>query len=101
MIHFRRSQPTAVRPPRRAGYLYVAVLFTTLIIVATVTAGLSLSTANTRGEIDRIDRMSALRLAESQLQRVATQMQSENTWRSTATNSVYSDWIALGTRVNG
>ena len=81
---------------RRSGYLYLAVLFTSLIIAAVATASLSLSTANNRSEINRANRLSAVRLAESELHRIAAQIQDSDEWRTAATNNVYSTWVDLG-----
>ena len=98
-IATRRNPPawSACRPEprvplRRGGYLYLAVLFTTLIVVSVVTATLSLSTSHTRSEIDRVNRMSALRMAESELHRVASQMESSAAWRTQATNDAFTNW---------
>ncbi|WP_145421308.1 hypothetical protein [Planctomycetes bacterium K23_9] len=73
------------------------MLFTSLIIVAVVTASLSLSTSSTRSELDRINRQSALRLAESELHRIATVLSTDDQWRDSHSNSVYSDWLSLAT----
>ncbi|MGB7346808.1 MAG: hypothetical protein WBD20_21480 [Pirellulaceae bacterium] len=88
-------QKSTRRSRRRGGYLYVAVLFTSLIIVAVVTASLTLSTASTRSEFDRINRISATRLAESELHRVATQLSSNDQWRTQHTNATFTEWISL------
>ncbi len=89
-LHNRRS-PSA----RRQGYLYVAVLFTALIVAASVAASLTLSTGSLRAENDRINRNSALRLAESEIQRVAAYMNSTSAWRTNKTSGAFSSWVVL------
>ena len=91
----KMMETASARRPRRArrGYLYVAVLFTTLMIVAVVTASLTVSTANSRAETDRGNSASAIRLAESEIHRLAAIMQSDDNWRVTEVNGMYSGWI--------
>ena len=52
-LNHRRRLP---RRQSRGGYLYIAVLFTSLIVAASVAASLSLSTGSLRSDIDRINR---------------------------------------------
>lgn len=85
-VSFRR------RHGRRQAFLYVAVLFTTLIVMVSVTAALTISTSNLRGETDRSSRGQALRFAESEIHRQASMMRTSSLWRSTATNNVFSAW---------
>ena len=80
---------------RRSGYVYIAVLFTSLIVAASVAASLSLSTSSMRADIDRINRKSALRLAETELHRVAAYMNGSANWRTAKTSGVFSGWIVL------
>ena len=80
---------------RRHGYLYVAVLFTALIVAASVTASLTLSTGSLRSDNDRINRKSALRLAETEIHRVAAYMNNQSNWRTVKTSGVFSSWITL------
>ncbi len=82
------------RTPRRTrhGYLYVAVLFTTLIVVATVSVSLSISTASLRSETNRDHRMQALQMAESEIHRLAAQMRTSAQWRANSTNDQFSAW---------
>tara|TARA_R110002049_G_scaffold4601_5_gene32069 strand:- start:107440 stop:108801 length:1362 start_codon:yes stop_codon:yes gene_type:complete len=90
--------PTGASPRRkrvvasRSGYVYVAVLFTTLIVMATVAVSVSLSTANVRAQNDRGRRMDALRIAESELQRLAAHMRTSAQWRSQMINDEFTDW---------
>ena len=90
-----QSLPFTRRTYQRGGYLYIAVLFTTLIVVSVVTASISLSTSRSRANIDRVNRMSAVRLAESELHRVASLIDSGHDWRNTATNNVFEDWVVV------
>jgi Tfp pilus assembly protein PilX len=83
------------RAKRRSGYLYVAVLFTTLIISAVVTASLTVSTSNARSSADRSNRKSALRLAESELHRVAARLSDQSSWRTDHTSGQWTTWIAI------
>lgn len=89
--HLRRRQS------QRGAFLYVAVLFTTLIVMISVSAALTISTANLRGETDRTDQGEALRLAESEIHRQAAILRTSSQWRSTAINDVFSDWHSLTT----
>jgi hypothetical protein len=83
------------RGARRGGYVYLAVLFTSLIVVATVAAALSISTLNLRSESDRSGRMTALRHAESELHRIAAGMRTSELWRGGSTHAVFSDWYGI------
>ncbi|MCG8649841.1 MAG: hypothetical protein MI861_08410, partial [Pirellulales bacterium] len=65
------------------------------MVVASVAAALSISTANLRSESDRADRFAALRLAESELHRQAALMRVSGQWRSDWTSGVFSPWRAL------
>ena len=76
----------------RGGFLYVAVLFTTLIVMASVTAALSISTANLRSESDRAHQSAALRLAESEIHRLAALINADSSWRASSANNVFSNW---------
>jgi hypothetical protein len=77
------------------GYVYVAVLFTTLIVMATVTAALSISTATLKGEADRGNRGDSLRLAEAEIQRLAALMRSSTSWRSDNTSGTFTNWYTI------
>jgi hypothetical protein len=83
------------RPKPMTGFLYVAVLFITLIVMATVAAGLSISTSSLRGDTDRSSRLEALRLAESEIHRQAALMKTSSSWRTAATNNVFSSWQSI------
>ncbi len=84
----RISRP---RQPSR-GFLYIAVLFTALLVMAAVTAALSISTANLRSESDRSNRGDALRLAESEIHRQAAMLRASASWRTNSVNGVFSAW---------
>lgn len=73
------------------------MLFTTLLVMVSVTAALTISTSNLRGETNRSSRGRALRLAESEIHRQAAIMRASSSWRSTATNNVFSGWHAIST----
>ncbi len=80
---------------RRGGYVYLAVLFTSLIVAASVAAALSISLSTLRGENDRTHRSSALRFAESELHRQAAMMRTSGQWRTESTSGVFSPWYTL------
>ncbi|TWU07536.1 hypothetical protein [Stieleria varia] len=77
----------------RAGYVYLAVLFTALIVSAAVAASLSVSTSGLRSQIDRVNRMAAMRLAESEMHRQASRLSSDANWRNNHTDGAYSSWL--------
>lgn len=83
------------RHHRRGGYLYVAVLFTALIVSASVAASLTLSTGKLRADNDRINRKSALRLAETEIHRVASYLNRSGAWRTNKTSGAFSSWVVL------
>lgn len=76
----------------RAGYLYVAVLFTSLIVAGSIATAISLDTTRLKTENAHADRASALRLAESELHRVAVQLSSDPNWRTNHADSAVSSW---------
>ncbi len=99
-----RLPPGRCCPRRRGGYVYLAVLFTTLVVVASVAAALSISTSSLRSENDRSRRIGALRLAEGELHRQAAIIRASGQWRTDAKNDVFSDWYSLttdGTEMTG
>lgn len=79
----------------RGGYLYIAVLFTSLLVVVSVAGALAHSTAILRRQNDRADRMLALRLAESEMQRQAAIMQRDSQWRNGSVSGSLSDWRSV------
>ncbi len=96
--HRRRRSPRRGPNPRR-GYLYVAVLFTSLIVAGAVATAISLDTARIKTENAAVDRGSAIRMAESELHRVSVMLTQDATWRSTYQDSVVSDWTVYGSLV--
>ncbi len=94
----RRATPN--RSPRggssdRGGYLYVAVLFTSLLVATLVAGALATSTSRTRRTNDRVSRIAAQQLAETELHLQLTRMQKSVDWRSSLANSQYSKWRDL------
>ncbi len=87
----RRSRTS----PSREGYLYVAVLFTSLMVAVIVAGSLALSTSKMRQENDRADRLLAIQLAESELQLQSTRMQASTQWRNSLANDQFSGWREL------
>ena len=87
LVRYRRARQTG-------GFLYVAVLFTTLIVMVSVTAALSISTASVRSEASLKQRADALRLAESETQRLAIMMNQNSDWRMTASNDAFTAWYS-------
>ncbi|MEO1524193.1 MAG: hypothetical protein AAFX06_02100 [Planctomycetota bacterium] len=77
---------------RRGGYLYVAVLFTSLIVGAAVAIALSLDTTRLKSQNANADRGTALRLAEGELQRLAVQLDEDASWRFNETHAALSAW---------
>jgi hypothetical protein len=88
---------TRLRRPQRPskGFLYVAVLFVSLIVMASVAAALSISTSTLQGETGRSNRVEALRLAESEIHRQAALMKTSALWRTDSTHNVFSSWRSL------
>lgn len=89
------SKPGRHHRRRPGGFLYVAVLFTTLIVMTVVATSLSISTTNLHGERDRAFRGEALRYAESEIHRLAAGMRTSSQWRSDSTNDVFTDWYSI------
>ncbi|WP_182865498.1 hypothetical protein [Stieleria mannarensis] len=94
-----RLSPTTRRPRHRTrgGYLYVAVLFTALIVAGSVATAISLDTARIKTLSAATDRQSAIRLAESELHRVSVQLSENPNWRDDLTNGQTSVWIDYAT----
>lgn len=79
----------------RGGYLYVAVLFTALLIASVTAAALVQSTAVYRAVSLQTGQRHARQLAESELHRLTAWMKSGLTWRDEP-NDTYSDWRISG-----
>ncbi len=80
---------------RRDGFLYVAVLFTSLVVMVAVTAALAISTSTLRSENDRTSRGDALWVAESEVQRQLAIIKRGNAWRTDHANDTFVDWHAI------
>jgi len=82
-------------PTTRDGFLYLAVLFTSLIVMATTIAAFSISTSRLRGDASQMDASSALRAAEAESHRIASMLsKADLSWRTTSTSGVISSWRA-------
>ncbi len=69
------------------GFLYLSVLFTSLIVITMATAAFSISTNRLRGEESELDARSALRAAEAESHRVACMISTADlSWRTTSTS---------------
>jgi len=77
----------------RDGFLYLAVLFTSLIVMATSIAAFSISTSRLRGEASQMNASSALRAAEAESHRVASMLSSADlSWRTTSASGAVNSW---------
>ena len=97
-VHITTHQ--AMAPPQRrhsarGGFLYVAVLMISLIVMASVAAALTISTASLRGESARADRLESLQLAESEIHRLAALMSESADWRTDTNNNQFSNWRSV------
>lgn len=81
----------------RAGYLYVAVLFTSLIVAGAIATAISLDTTRLKTGNAATDRESAIRLAESELHRASVLLTANPDWRDELKHGAASDWINYGT----
>lgn len=95
--HHRLGRGTNKRSRQRGGYLYVAVLFTTLIVAGSIATAISLDTTRLKTENSQTDRGFAIRLAEAELHRVAIQLSSDSNWRDNHTHGLVSSWQNWGT----
>ncbi len=80
-------------PKQRTGYVYIAVLFTSLIVAVAVAGALSLSTLEERTKFDRINRMRAMRIAEGACHLIAAHLNENTNWRNEHTNETYTKWL--------
>lgn len=86
------------RLPRRGqrdGFLYVSILFTSLVVSITVAASLTLSMSHARRTGDRRDAQAAFRLAESEIQIQAARMNQSTDWRASSNTGEFSNWRLL------
>ncbi|TWU03243.1 hypothetical protein [Neorhodopirellula pilleata] len=77
---------------RRSGYVYVAVLITTLIVSAVVASTLVVSTSRRQMQIDTRDHHAAMALAHDELQRQLAMSRTQTDWRTGQTNNVFTGW---------
>ncbi|QDT06767.1 hypothetical protein K227x_51830 [Rubripirellula lacrimiformis] len=91
--HFTAGpRPTGNRSRPRQGYLYVAVLLTSLVVSSLLAAALTVSTATLSGQSDIEDRGRAIRLAESEMHRLASTMRVSTLWRTANISGDFSTW---------
>ncbi len=75
----------------RSGFLYLSVLFTSLIVIATAAAAFSISTNRLRSEQTEVDASRAMRAAESETHRIASIISTADlSWRSNEANGTLS-----------
>lgn len=77
----------------RRGYLYLAVMFTTLLVAGTIATAVSLSTTRLRMITGEAERMAALRLAESEIQRTLQSLNNDSRWRETLVSGQVNGWL--------
>ncbi|TWU56533.1 hypothetical protein Poly51_24440 [Rubripirellula tenax] len=76
----------------RGGFLYVAVLFTSLIVSILVVTAISNSTQRAKEQSDWVDRGLAVRAAESEMHRLASMMRDSSLWRQEMLSGRFSAW---------
>jgi len=76
----------------RSGYVYVAVLMTTLIVSAIVASTLAVSTARRQRLMDTRDHHAAVSLAHDEVQRQLALSCTQTDWRFGQTNDVFTAW---------
>ncbi|TWU49396.1 hypothetical protein [Rubripirellula reticaptiva] len=88
----RRHSTSDSALQHREGIVYVAVLFTALLVTTLVATAVSLNTTSIQRESDRANKSRAMRIAESEMHRVASLMRTNSLWRTSLTNGTYSSW---------
>ncbi|MEM8668357.1 MAG: hypothetical protein AAGG48_12640 [Planctomycetota bacterium] len=93
----RRIETNRMRHGKRnpEGFLYVAVLFTSLVVMVAVATALSISTMTVRSENVRSGQSVAVWIAESEVQRQLAMVSSDAAWRDSHTHQVFADWHPL------
>lgn len=90
------TQHLAGRPngsnPQRGGFLYLAVLFTSLLLAITVTTAMSVTVSQTRASVHADHRSTVARAAESEVFRLSSLMQDSVTWRSATQSGDFTSW---------
>lgn len=85
------------RKPPKNGFLYISVLVTSLIVIATATTAFSISTSRFRSQQSKGDAQRALRAAEAEAHRVASMVSSADlSWRTQFASGVIGGWRADG-----
>ncbi len=85
-----------MRHSKRAGYLYVAVLLTSLVVSAMGLVALSVASLRMRNTLDTNDYAAAQILAKSGIEQGIASVRSDNTWRTKFTNGLESPSTTLG-----
>ena len=85
-----------MRHSQRAGYLYVAVLLTSLVVSTMGLVALSVASLRMRSTLDANDYASAQILAKSGIEQGIAAVRSDNTWRTKFTINTESSSTALG-----
>ena len=80
------------RRSRRGGYLYVAVLITSLVVAGAIATAVTLDTARLSTINAGVDRDAAIRLAESELHRSTALLRSDANWRTRFASGSPSSW---------
>ena len=96
VVQQRRSFLKRRTRSNRSGYLYIAVLFTTLILITIVSAAMRVSALRTKSEVSPALRQAVLRAAESEVHRLAVKMRTDTTWRTANGHNVFSSWRTSG-----
>lgn len=76
----------------RGGYVYVAVLMTTLLVASVVAATLTVSTSRFAQAIDTQDHRQAIGLAHDELHRQLALSATMPDWRASQTDSAFTSW---------
>lgn len=85
---FSRERPKC----SRRGYVYVAVLMTTLLVASLVAATLTVSTSRFVQAIDTQDHRQAIGLAHDELHRQLALSATSADWRDDQTNGTFTSW---------
>lgn len=88
----QRVNPSPSGQHHRPGYVYVAVLMTTLIVSAVVASTLAVSTSRLRRSVDTRDHRAAVALVHNELQRQLALSQTQPDWRSFQSHNEFSEW---------
>ena len=79
----------------KTGFLYISVLVTSLIVVATATTAFSISSYRIRSQQSQTDALAALRAAEAEAHRMASRLSTADlSWRTDTLSGVIGTWRA-------